>query len=49
MKKYGPPGAAANSFNENLALYNQGNCGISIDATIAASFITDPKQSKVAD
>jgi len=49
MKKYGPPGAAANSFNENLALFNQGKCGIWIDATIAASFITDPKQSKVAD
>ena len=49
MKRYGPPGAAANSFNENLALFNQGKCGIWIDATIAASFITDPKQSKVAD
>ncbi len=49
MKKYGPPGASANSFNENLALFNQGKCGVWIDATIAASFISDPKQSKVAD
>jgi sorbitol/mannitol transport system substrate-binding protein len=49
MKKYGPPGASSNSFNENLALFNQGKCGIWVDATIAASFITDPKQSKVAD
>ena len=31
------------------ALFNQGKCGIWIDATIAASFISDPKQSKVAD
>ncbi len=49
MKKYGPPGSSANSFNEILALYNEGKCAMWIDATIAASFITDPKQSKVAD
>ena len=49
MKKYGPPGSSANSFNEILALYNSGKCGMWVDATIAASFITDPKQSKVAD
>jgi sorbitol/mannitol transport system substrate-binding protein len=49
LTKYGPPGSSANSFNEILALYNEGKCGMWIDATIAASFITDPKQSKVAD
>jgi sorbitol/mannitol transport system substrate-binding protein len=49
LKSYGPPGSAANSFNEILALYNEGKCGMWVDATIAASFITDPKQSKVAD
>ena len=49
MNKYGPPGSANNSFNEILALYNEGKCGMWVDATIAASFITDPKQSKVAD
>ncbi|HEX4233656.1 MAG TPA: sugar ABC transporter substrate-binding protein [Caldimonas sp.] len=49
LKKYGPPGSSANSFNEILALYSEGKCGMWIDATIAASFITDPKQSKVAD
>ena len=49
MKKDGPPGASANSFNENLALFNEGKCGVWIDATIAASFVSDPKQSKVAD
>nr|CAA6828068.1 MAG: Various polyols ABC transporter, periplasmic substrate-binding protein [uncultured Thiotrichaceae bacterium] len=49
MNKYGPPGSSANSFNEILALYNEGKCGMWVDATIAASFITDPEQSKVAD
>jgi len=49
LRKYGPPGSSANSFNEILALTNEGKCGMWVDATIAASFITDPKQSKVAD
>ena len=49
LNSYGPPGSSANSFNEILALYNEGRCGMWIDATIAASFVTDPKQSKVAD
>jgi sorbitol/mannitol transport system substrate-binding protein len=49
LKNYGPPGSSANSFNEILALTNSGKCGMWIDATIAASFVSDPKQSKVAD
>ncbi|WP_375574435.1 ABC transporter substrate-binding protein [Paracidovorax oryzae] len=49
MKKDGPPGASANSFNENLALFSEGKCAAWVDATIAASFVSDPKQSKVAD
>ena len=49
MKDAGPPGASSNGFNENLALFNAGKCGMWIDATVAASFVTDPKQSKVAD
>ncbi len=49
LTKYGPPGSSGNSFNEILALINEGKCGMWIDATIAASFVTDPKQSKVAD
>ncbi len=36
---YGPPGSEGNSFNEILALYNEGKCGLWIDATIAASFL----------
>jgi sorbitol/mannitol transport system substrate-binding protein len=49
LKNYGPPGSSSNSFNEILAMFNEGKCGIWIDATIAASFVSDPKQSKVAD
>ena len=49
MKNYGPPGASSNGFNENLALFQSGKCGMWVDATVAASFISDPKQSKVAD
>jgi sorbitol/mannitol transport system substrate-binding protein len=49
MRDAGPPGASSNGFNENLALFNAGNCGMWIDATVAASFVTNPKDSKVAD
>jgi sorbitol/mannitol transport system substrate-binding protein len=49
MRDAGPPGASSNGFNENLALFNAGKCGMWIDATVAASFVTDPKDSKVAD
>lgn len=49
LTKYGPPGSEGNSFNEILALMNEGKCGMWIDATIAASFVTNPKQSKVHD
>ncbi|MBT9382890.1 sugar ABC transporter substrate-binding protein [Pseudooceanicola sp. CBS1P-1] len=49
MNNYGPPGASGNGFNENLALFQTGKCGMWIDATVAASFVTNPKDSKVAD
>ena len=49
LTKYGPPGSSANSFNEILALTNSGKCGMWVDATVAASFVSDPKQSQVAD
>lgn len=48
MNEYGPPGASNNGFNENLALFQQGHCGMWIDATVAASFVTG-KDSTVAD
>ena len=49
MKDDGPPGASSNGFNENLALFDAGKCGMWIDATVAAAFVTNPKESKVAD
>jgi sorbitol/mannitol transport system substrate-binding protein len=49
MKDAGPPGASSNGFNENLALFNSGKCGMWIDATVAASLVTNPKESSVAD
>jgi len=49
MKAAGPPGASTNGFNENLALFNAGKCGVWIDATVAASFVSNPKESSVAD
>ncbi len=49
MKDAGPSGASSNGFNENLTLFQQGKCGMWIDATVAASFVSNPKDSKVAD
>ncbi len=48
MDASGPPGYPTNGFNENLSLFNQGKCGMWIDATVAASFVTG-KDSTVAD
>ncbi len=47
LTNYGPPGASSNGFNENLALFNDGKCGMWMDATVAASFVTNRESSKV--
>ena len=49
MNDAGPPGASSNGFNENLALFQTGKCGMWIDATVAAAFVTNPDDSQVAD
>lgn len=49
MTDAGPPGASSNGFNENLALFQQGKCAMWIDATVAASFVTNAAESTVAD
>lgn len=49
LGNYGPPGASSNGFNENLALFNSGKCGMWIDATVAGAFVTDKSQSNIAD
>lgn len=49
MTNFGPPGASSNGFNETLALFQTGKCGMWVDATVASSFISNPKDSTVAD
>ena len=49
IKDFGPPDAASNGYTENLTLFKDGKCAIWIDATVAASSITDPATSSVAD
>ena len=49
MDESGPSGYASNGFNENLSMFQQGKCGMWIDATVAASFVTNPDDSTVAD
>jgi sorbitol/mannitol transport system substrate-binding protein len=48
MQEAGPQGASSNGFNENLTLFQQGNCGMWMDASVAAGFVTGP-DSTVAD
>lgn len=49
MNQYGPPGASSNGFNENLALFSTGKCGMWVDATVAAGLLSNPDESQVAD
>jgi sorbitol/mannitol transport system substrate-binding protein len=49
LKKYGPPDTRANGFTENLHLFADGQCGMWIDATVAAGMLFNPKMSKVAN
>ncbi len=49
LKSDGPPGATSNGFNENLALFASGHCGMWIDATVAGGLLFDKKTSSVAD
>ena len=47
LNKYGLPGASSNGFNENLALFSTGKCGMWVDATVAAGLLSNPKESQV--
>lgn len=49
LTEYGPENAAELGYLENLQLFQDGKCGIWIDATVAASALTDPAESQVAD
>jgi sorbitol/mannitol transport system substrate-binding protein len=47
MRNYGPPGASASGFNENLTLFASGKAAMWIDATVAAGSLADPNESQV--
>jgi len=46
ITQYGPPNPEQNSFTEILALSRAGKCGMWVDASVAASFLTDSSNSK---
>ncbi|MGB3339546.1 MAG: sugar ABC transporter substrate-binding protein [Devosia sp.] len=48
MADAGPSGASSNGYNENMTLFQQGKCGMWIDATVAAGALVGPN-STVAD
>jgi sorbitol/mannitol transport system substrate-binding protein len=48
LTRFGPPQSESMSFNEILGLFSAGRCAMWLDATIAASALTDPKRSSVA-
>jgi sorbitol/mannitol transport system substrate-binding protein len=48
LTQYGPPGANSNNFNENLALFAGGSCGMWIDATVAAGILFNPQESTIS-
>ncbi len=49
MRKYGPPGASSNGHNESRALFATGKCAMWIDATVAAGYMFNASESRVAD
>lgn len=48
MNESGPSGAVSMGFVETEKMFASGNCAMWIDATSAAGYVTNPKQSKVA-
>lgn len=49
LHRDGPPGATANGFNENQALFATGKCAIWVDATSAAGRLYNKQTSVVGD
>jgi sorbitol/mannitol transport system substrate-binding protein len=48
LRNYGPPGAITDGYNENRALFANGNCAMWVDASSAAGYFLDASQSRVA-
>ncbi len=49
VTQFGPPNTTSNGYNENLKLFLNGQCGIWIDATVAAGQLYNKQLSPVAD
>ncbi|MDH4573944.1 ABC transporter substrate-binding protein [Salinicola acroporae] len=49
LNNYGPPGVTSNGFTESETLFANGQCGMWVDSTVAASYVSDPETSQVAD
>ena len=49
INECGAPGATGIGFTEALTLMSQGKAAMWVDATVAAGFLKDPKQSTVVD
>ncbi|MCY4744240.1 sugar ABC transporter substrate-binding protein [Pelomonas sp. UHG3] len=49
LRRWGPPDADRNGYNENLRLFSAGRCAIWVDATVAAGALYDARRSRVAD
>ena len=47
LRDYGQPGGPGSGFSECATQFGQGNAAMWYDATVAASFLEDPKESKV--
>jgi sorbitol/mannitol transport system substrate-binding protein len=48
LRECGPPGATGIGFTEALTLMAQGRAALWVDATVAAGFLSDPAESRVA-
>lgn len=49
LSRFGPKDAADRGYNQNLELFQAGKCALWVDATVAAGFVSDPRQSLWAD
>lgn len=49
VKDYGPPDTEHNSFSQIIRLFTEGRCAMWVDSTVAASQLTNPQISPIAD
>ncbi|WP_438766033.1 ABC transporter substrate-binding protein [Kushneria sp. TE3] len=47
LTQYGPPGSTSNGFTESETLFANGQCGMWVDSTVAAGYLSNPDNSKV--